>query len=132
VIQGGCFCRAIRYETDSIPFHETSCHCSVCRLTSGAPFVTWFSVPKSSFKFISGTPAQFRSTTKGSRTFCPQCGTSLTCELDDFPFEVDVTTCSLDNPDSLPPRDHTQTISKLPWIALADGLPAYRESRHND
>ena len=131
MIQGGCFCGAIRYEADSIPFHETSCHCSVCRRTSGAPFVTWFSVPKSSFKFISGIPAQFRSSKKGIRTFCPQCGTSLTCELDDFPLEVDVTTCSLDNPDLLPPRDHTQISSKLPWITLAGGLPAYRESRHD-
>ena len=129
MIQGGCFCGAIRYEADSIPFHETNCHCSICRRTSGAPFVTWFSVPKSSFKFTSGTPTYFRSTTKGSRTFCPDCGTSLTYELDDFPNEIDVTTCSLDNPDLLPPKDHTQISSKLSWLTLGDGLPAYLESR---
>lgn len=131
MIKGGCFCGAIRYQADSIPFHETNCHCSVCRRTSGAPFVTWFSVPKSSFEFISGVPTQFRSTATGLRTFCPHCGTSLTCELDNFPDEVDVTTCSLDNPKLLPPKDHTRTSSKLPWISLNDGLLVYRESRHD-
>ncbi|MBE7379883.1 MAG: GFA family protein [Leptolyngbya sp. SIO1E4] len=114
-----------------MPFHETNCHCSVCHRTSGAPFVTWFSVPKSCFEFISGAPTKFRSTVKGPRTFCPHCGTSLTSELNDFPDEIDVTTCSLDNPELLPPKDHTRTSSKLPWVPLSNSLPAYQESRHD-
>ena len=80
---------------------------------------------------MSGTPMRFRSTPKGERTFCPQCGTPLTCELADFPDEVDVTTCSLDEPNSLPSKDHTRTSSKLSWILLNDGLQAYSESRHD-
>ncbi|MEO1004671.1 MAG: hypothetical protein AAFW67_02225 [Cyanobacteria bacterium J06638_38] len=42
-----------------------------------------------------------------------------------------MTTCSLDNPELLPPKDHTRTSSKLAWISLNDGLPVYRESRHD-
>jgi hypothetical protein len=44
MLTGGCFCGAIRYEVAGAPFHETNCHCSICRRTAGAAFVTWFSV----------------------------------------------------------------------------------------
>ncbi len=43
MLRGGCFCGNIRYEAVGTPFNETNCHCSICRRTTGAPFVTWFS-----------------------------------------------------------------------------------------
>jgi hypothetical protein len=129
MLQGGCYCGAVRYETAGAPFHRTTCHCSICRRTTGAPFVTWFSVPRSDFKIVQGTPARFRSTPKGMRSFCVRCGTQLTFEHDDFSDEIDITTCSLDNPETLPPEDHTHTSSKLRWIKLGDDLPEYREAR---
>ncbi|MEM9768108.1 MAG: GFA family protein [Cyanobacteria bacterium P01_D01_bin.71] len=130
LLQGRCFCGAVRYEAEGRPSHETNCHCSICRRTSGAPSVAWFSVPKSSFRFILGVPARFHSTAKGARTFCSRCGTPLTFEHADFPDELDITTGSLDNPNLLPPKDHTHTSSKLSWMVLNDGLPAYLESRY--
>jgi hypothetical protein len=53
----------------------------------------------------------------------------LTFEHEDFPEEIDVTTCSLDDPDALPPKDHSRASSKLSWVKLADQLPEYKESR---
>jgi hypothetical protein len=129
MLKGGCYCGRIRYEAAGTPFHETNCHCSICRRTTGAPYVTWFSVPRSQFRIVDGEPTQFRSTAKAMRSFCPECGTQLTFEHEDFPNEIDVTTCSLDDPNVLPPKDHTWTSSKLRWLKLADGLPAYQQSR---
>jgi hypothetical protein len=43
--------------------------------------------------------------------------------------EVDVTTCSLDDPAALPPRDHTQVSSMISWVRLCDGLPAFSARR---
>ena len=128
LLKGGCFCGRVRYETSGVPFQETSCHCSICRRTSGAPFVTWFSVPRAQFRFVSGQPTRFRSTPKGMRSFCGHCGTQLTFQLEGLE-EVDVTTCSLDDPNRLPPKDHTRISSRLAWIAPADGLPEFREGR---
>jgi hypothetical protein len=108
-------------------FHETDCHCPICRRTSGAPFVTWFSVSRSQFRFVCGEPTQFRSTPKGTRSFSPGCGTQLTFEYVDFPDEIDVTTCSLDDPDGLQPLDHTYVSSKLSWVKPTDHLPEYPE-----
>ncbi len=129
MLNGGCFCGAIRYEAGGTPFHQTNCHCSICRRTTGAPFVAWFSVPRSEFRLIRGAPTRFRSSPKGMRTFCAHCGTQLTFEHDDASNEIDVTTCSLDAPERLPPKDHTRTSSKLAWVKLADGLPRHKEAR---
>lgn len=129
MISGGCYCGMMRYEAADQPFDEASCHCSICRRTSGAPFVTWFSVRRSRFRFVRGTPTVFRSTAKCTRQFCPRCGTHLTFEDADYPGSIDLSTCSLDDPDSVPPKDHIYTNSRLTWIKLADGLPEYRDRR---
>ncbi len=129
MLRGGCFCGGVRYEADGAPFNETNCHCSICRRTTGAPFVAWFSVRRSEFRFVSGRPVRFNSTDKGARSFCPRCGTQLTFEHGDFPDEIDVTTGSLDDPEAVPPRDHTRASSKLSWVRLSDGLPVYPEAR---
>ena len=69
------------------------------------------------------------SSGKATRSFCPHCGTQLTFREDDYPDEIDVTTCSLDHPEAVPPRDHTHASAKLPWIALSDGLPRHPQAR---
>jgi len=53
----------------------------------------------------------------------------LTFEHEDFSNEIDVTTCSLDDRDALPPRDHRHASSKLSWVKLADQLFEHSESR---
>lgn len=132
MLTGGCFCAWIRYEVTATPFQESNCHCSICRRTTGAPFVTWFSVPRSRFRLLNGEPSRFESSAKATRSFCPRCGTQLMFEHRDFFDEVDITTSSLDKPADLPPKSHIHTSSKLTWIKLADGLPEYTESGHEN
>lgn len=129
MLTGGCYCGWIRYEASGAPFNATTCHCSICRRTTGGSIVSWFSVAKAEFKFTTGHPATFNSTEKGTRSFCPRCGTQLSFESADFPDEVDITTTSLDEPDSVPPQDHTHTSAKLAFIHLNDGMPAFPGAR---
>jgi hypothetical protein len=128
-LDGGCFCGFVRYRVTGSPSHETNCHCSICRRTSGAPCVAWFTVPAVGFRFTSGEPASFRSSERGTRTFCPRCGTPLTFRSGGLPDEVDATTCSLDAPEQLPPKDHTHTSSRLSWATLDDRLPSFLGAR---
>jgi hypothetical protein len=132
MLTGGCFCGYIRFEAGGTPFHETLCHCSICRRTTGGACVAWISVPKAEFRVLSGHPASFNSTEQGTRSFCPQCGTQLTFEHTSFPEELDVTTTSLDEPEKLPPKDHTQTGTRLSWLHLDDALPQFREARDRE
>ena len=77
MLKGGCYCGAIRYEARGTPFNESICHCSICRRTAGAPFVAWFSVKRSDFRLVQGSPVAFQSTSKAVRKFCGACGTQL-------------------------------------------------------
>lgn len=129
MLTGGCLCGDIRYEAGGTPFHLTLCHCATCRRASGAPVVAWFSVPRGQFRFTQGTPSRFSSSAQGTRSFCGRCGSALTFENADLPEEIDVTTCTLDNAEQLPPRDHTWVRSRVSWLQLADGLPEYAKTR---
>jgi hypothetical protein len=130
MLTGGCACGAIRYETDGVPFDETVCHCSMCRRTTGAPCVAWFSVPRAQFRLTQGAPARFRSSARATRTFCANCGTALGFEYDARPDAIDVSTCSLDDPQQVPPKDHTYTSSRVGWLRLGDDLPAFARARN--
>ncbi|WP_149541314.1 GFA family protein [Siccirubricoccus phaeus] len=125
MLTGGCLCGEIRYAAHGAPFHPTLCHCGSCRRAAGAPVVAWFSVPREGYRLLAGTPARYASSPGVTRTFCPRCGTSLTYESAAYAAEIDITTASLDDPEAVPPQDHTQTAHRLGWVSLADGLPAY-------
>jgi hypothetical protein len=100
----------------------------MCRGTTGAPCVAWFTVPKAEFHYTAGTPVQYRSSSHGVRSFCGQCGTQITFADDDYPDDIDVTTCSLDQPGLAPPRKQIFTDSEMPWMRHLHDLPRYRRS----
>ncbi len=124
-IEGGCFCGAVRYTiaASDKPFPVVNCHCSMCRRTSGAPFVTWMVVPEQAFKMVQGAPHQLQSSAHGKRQFCANCGTPLTCVNDKHPEYVDVTTGSLDDPAAFKPHHAVFEDTKLPWLGVTEVIP---------
>lgn len=129
MLQGGCLCGAIRYETEGAPFHESVCHCSMCRRASGAPVVAWFSVKRGSLRIVAGDPVWYRSSAKAERGFCPSCGSPLFYRSSVLMGEIDIATASLDDPALVPPRDQIFTATKIPWVAAMESLPAFAEGR---
>ncbi len=132
MLTGGCLCGEVRYEAGGTPFHETVCHCSMCRRAGGAPIVAWFSVARGDLRWVQGAPKRYRSSARATRSFCARCGTQLTYESDLYPGEIDITTRSLDDPGLVPPTDHTRTSSQLSWVKLDDGLPRHSEARPDE
>ena len=130
IIRGGCLCGAVRYEAAGQPYHITHCHCMDCRRSSGAAFVTWASFRQAGFRFTKGEP-RVQEWAGRFRSFCAACGTPLTFLTTLQADEVDVTVCSFDRPDIVSPGDHTWVEDRLPWIRLADELPAYEKKRPN-
>ena len=129
MLTGGCFCGAIRYEANGAPFHPTLCHCSDCRRVAGAPVVAWFSVASADYRVVRGRPRIFASSPGAERSFCPACGPPLTFQSSASRNEIDITLCSLDRPDDLPPADHTRTGSRLGWWDATGQLPGYQTTR---
>ncbi len=116
MIEGGCFCGEIRYQIEDGEHLAVTCHCSMCRRTSGAPFVVWLVVPKAGFDYTSGKPKVLDSSEHGKRYFCSSCGTPVACMVDSHPDFIDVTLGSLDYPQTITPTQEIYTDSKLPWV----------------
>jgi hypothetical protein len=129
MLKGGCLCGAVRYEAAGEVSNRTVCHCTMCRRAAGSPMVGWFTVPRAAYRVVAGSPASYRSSKHAVRAFCGTCGTPLTFASTRFADEIDVTTCSLDDPEAAPPSDHTRAATKLSWVKLADGLPVWPEWR---
>jgi len=125
VTEGGCLCGGIRFAAGGRPTSSMICHCHTCRRAAGSPVVAWLTFPTANFSFTRGSPAEFHSTPSVTRTFCPTCGTPLTYVHAERPFEIDLTTCSLDNPDTFPPTHHAWLNDNVSWIRFGDGLAAY-------
>ena len=124
-ITGGCFCGAVRYRVSATTRDVSHCHCSICRRTTGAPFVTWATFPAATFAFTAGTPAELRATPRAVRQLCAACGTALTFRETARPGSVDVTVGSMDHPDAMVPAAHIWTSSQLAWLNLGDDLPRH-------
>jgi len=120
MIEGGCFCGAIRYAIKDGEYIVANCHCTMCRRTSGAPFVTWIVVPDSAFQYTKGEPRTLQSSESGTRYFCESCGTPLTCINTEHPGKIDITTGSLDDPADFPPKFAVYDDTKLEWLSTTE------------
>ena len=129
VFEGGCLCGAVRYKVAGAPSNSMVCHCRSCRKAAASPVVAWVTVAAVSFQFTLGRPAEFRSSPKVTRSFCATCGSPLTYRRDDLPSEIDITTCSLDEPERFSPTHHSWLSDDLAWVRFGDGLPTFREWR---
>jgi hypothetical protein len=127
--EGGCLCGAIRYRVEGPARNLCWCHCRSCRLASGAPFVAWATFDRARFQLVRGELATHRSSEPVLRGHCRSCGTSISYEHRERPGELDLTLATLDDARGLKPECHIMVSHKLPWVALGDGLPQFREWR---
>ncbi|HVT32325.1 MAG TPA: GFA family protein [Rhodanobacteraceae bacterium] len=128
IIEGGCFCGAIRYRATEEPAARTLCHCGSCRRASGAPTVAWAIFPAASFAILGGTPRERRSSGHVTRSFCGDCGTPLVYRSDRRPDVLDVPIATLDEPDAFAPEREIWTGEKLGWEIVNCALPQFPRS----
>ncbi|WP_339525045.1 GFA family protein [Pseudomonas sp. EA_35y_Pfl2_R111] len=121
--QGGCQCRALRYQFEAPLQDIAHCHCSICRRSSGGIVTTWISVPLASFRWLAGTPREYASSASCTRSFCPTCGAQLTLFTTLSPHSLDITIATLDQPELAPADRHIWVQSRLPWLHLDPQLP---------
>ncbi len=117
MIEGGCFCRQIRYAIDDGAYIAANCHCTMCRRIHAAPYVTWLVAPAERFRYTGECPARLVSSPGGSRDYCPSCATHVTCVTASHPDRIDVAVGSLDSPEAFKPMLDVFTDTRLPWTA---------------
>ena len=118
LIQGGCYCGAIRFHARGPLKFSVNCHCANCRRAIGAQSVAFICVRLSTLEWEKGSPQRYRTDTGAWRTFCPVCGTSLTYEHDKRPGEIDLITGSLDEPERFAPTEDAFPEERLSWVPL--------------
>jgi hypothetical protein len=89
--------------------------------------VPWIHLKAENLTLLAGKPVEFKSSSSVIRTFCGRCGTPITYWHESYGRTIDVTTCSLDDPERFPLIGHVWTSHGLSWLHLADGLPAFEE-----
>ena len=124
--EGGCLCGAIRYRVDGPIESVGHCHCNSCRRSSGAAFVTWFTVERERLAWITDRAAQYSSSPGVTREFCGACGTELAYSSEQAAKTIDITIGSLDCAADHPADRHIWTADKLEWLRLDEHLPAWQ------
>ena len=128
-LSGGCFCKAVRYQISAEPTATAICHCESCRRASGGDSVAWAVLPSDGFEITDGQPQTYESSPGIFRSFCRDCGTSLTFEANSAGSDlIEFHISTLDNPDEFPPNEHTHYAERISWLAIADELPKFRGS----
>ena len=101
--EGGCQCGAIRYRTAGTPVRAMACHCTTCKLRTGAPYGIGVYYQESDVDIFRGEMAkyQFKSDTTGrwiQNEFCTQCGSTISWTLQMRPGLRAIAGGSFDNP----------------------------------
>ena len=116
MLEGGCFCKNVRFEMEENNYLTVDCHCTMCRRAHGAPYVTWIVVPNVHFRYTGQAPKALKSSTNGTRYFCPSCGTPIACVSTEHPDVIDIPIGSLDNPELFKPTEEIFVDTRLPWL----------------
>jgi hypothetical protein len=121
---GSCLCGAVEFEFHIPTLFAAHCHCSMCRRGNGAGFVTWIGVRKDGFRITAGAGdlTVYRSSDRGTRSFCGRCGSSMLCQNDDQDNVIDITLANIHGEIDRSPSSHVYFDCRAPWVKVNDDL----------
>lgn len=126
--EGGCACGAVRYRLGAEPLVTHCCHCRNCQRQTGSAFVINLLLVADELEILAGRPTPVdvpRDDGSVQRIFrCPTCQVAVFSEYS-RPGVWFVRGGTLDEPSTVEPDVHIYTRSKLPWVTLPDGVPAF-------
>jgi hypothetical protein len=138
-MEGGCTCGAVRYALTDRPLFVHCCHCTWCRRETGSAFAVNALIETACIRLVRGEPASHAlpSPSGSGQVFhrCPRCGLTLWSHYAAARERIGfVRVGTLDDPSAAPPDIHIYTSTRLPWVAVPEGVPAvadyYRRSEY--
>jgi hypothetical protein len=129
-VDGGCACGEVRYRLASEPMFVHCCHCLNCQRQTGSAFVVNLLIEADRMEILAGTPQAVhvpRDDGSAQRIFrCPTCQIAVFSEYV-RPGVLFVRGGTLDDPRGVTPDVHIYTRSKVGWVTLPAGTPAFDE-----
>jgi hypothetical protein len=127
--EGGCACGEVRYRLTVDPLITHCCHCLNCQRQTGSAFVINALLEADRVELLSGEPVVVPVPRGGSGnqliSRCPTCQVALYSRYTRAAVRF-VRAGTLDDPSTVAPDVHIYTRSKVPWVTLPDGVPAFR------
>ena len=128
-IEGGCYCRALRFVAEGDPLFKGQCHCRECQYISGGHPNAVMGMPATGFKYTTGTPKLFtRSDLEKpvTREFCGTCGTHILARSPSLPGAVLLKVGTFDAPSVYgAPQMAIFTIDMQSFHHVPEGVPAF-------
>jgi hypothetical protein len=126
-IEGGCYCKEVRYESDGEIGMRAQCFCRECQYITGGDSVLIMGVPEEDFRVTKGAIKSFkRSDIENgvTREFCPNCGTHLTTRA--MPGMVMIKIGTLDDPSIFEgPQMAIFTCDKQAYHHVPSDIPSF-------
>lgn len=124
-MRGRCLCGAVTWVTAGPVLWAGHCHCDSCRRATGAPFTSFFGVPRDGLIWSGALSTHVSSEGAVQRQFCSACGTQMSYQFDGWPDETHLYAAALEDQSQFAPQAHYHYAEKLPWVALEDDLPRH-------
>ena len=127
-VHGGCLCGAVRFAIDLPSKWCAHCHCSKCRRSHGAGYVTWVGFDSAHFRLLQGDHQLewYASSPEARRGFCRTCGSSMLFESSRWNGETHVALACIDDPIDRAPQAHAFYDTHVDWVAIDEKLPIAR------
>jgi len=128
-LEGGCSCGAVRYRLLSEPLFVHCCHCLNCQRQTGSAFVINLLIEAERVEVLAAAAPQPvevpRDGGRVQRIFrCAGCQVPVFSEYS-RPGVWFVRAGTLDDPTHVTPDVHIYTRSKVSWLTLPEGTPAF-------
>jgi len=131
--EGGCQCGAVRYRTTMTPLRGIACHCTTCKLRTGAGYGIGVYFPEDQVEFLQGSlrTFEFHSDESGHwlrNRFCEQCGTAVCWTLEMRPGVIGVAGGTYDHPGWFEISAHIWTRSARPDMCYPQGMATHEKA----
>jgi hypothetical protein len=135
IVEGGCYCGAIRYRAVGEPMLKAECFCRECQYFTGGASVLVMAMPSAGFSITKGETKGFaRADIENSvtREFCPQCGTDILTRPPTFKEVVILKVGSFDDPSVFGGPDTANfTCDAQTFHRLPTDIPVFQKWMHN-
>lgn len=127
MVEGGCFCGAVRYEIQGALREGRSCHCSRCRKAFSAQSSAYAEVPEGSVRWVQGEEllTHYATHPPFGLAFCGRCGSTLCGTLEGKVHGV--TLGCVDGDPGVEIGMHIYVGSKAAWEVMPEGVVAFVE-----
>lgn len=121
---GSCFCGAVRFSATLPSKWCAHCHCSMCRKTHGAGYVTWVGFEADQVRMTDGEDilTWFDSSENAQRGFCSTCGSSMFFRSERWQGELHIALGCMDEAVDRQPQANAFFDKHVDWMPIDKAL----------